>query len=174
MTIYSLDIGSIFSVMCSRDWTNTQWCHISTIRVLDKVLYGCYCLDSSHVWLFWNPMDCSPQSSSIHGIFQARILEWVAGLPFPSSGDLPDPGIKLTQGSNLRLLHWQADSWPLSHLGSIYKVLASFFCRFFPPTPLAPGNHCHTVEIKRCVTFFVLASVTWPYAFASSMSFHSR
>ena len=24
------------------------------------------------------PMDCSPPGSSIHGIFQARILEWVA------------------------------------------------------------------------------------------------
>ena len=26
---------------------------------------------------FWNPMDCSPPGFSIHGIFQARILEWV-------------------------------------------------------------------------------------------------
>ena len=25
-----------------------------------------------------DPMDCSPPGSSIHGIFQARILEWVA------------------------------------------------------------------------------------------------
>ena len=25
-----------------------------------------------------NPMDCSPPGSSIHGIFQARILEWIA------------------------------------------------------------------------------------------------
>ena len=25
-----------------------------------------------------NPMDCSPQGSSVHGIVQARILEWVA------------------------------------------------------------------------------------------------
>ena len=24
-----------------------------------------------------NPMDCSPPGSSVHGIFQARILEWV-------------------------------------------------------------------------------------------------
>ena len=24
-----------------------------------------------------NPMDCSPPGSSIHGIFQARVLEWV-------------------------------------------------------------------------------------------------
>ena len=25
-----------------------------------------------------NPMDCSPPGPSIHGIFQARVLEWVA------------------------------------------------------------------------------------------------
>ena len=25
-----------------------------------------------------DPMDCSPPGSSVHGIFQARILEWVA------------------------------------------------------------------------------------------------
>ena len=75
----------------------------------DKI--GCY------------PMHCSLPGSSLHGISQARILEWVAisfssylillqphglwparllcprqesrsGLPFPSPGDLPDPGIK--------------------------------------------------------------------------------
>ena len=25
----------------------------------------------------FNPMDCSPPGSSVHGIFRARILEWV-------------------------------------------------------------------------------------------------
>ena len=30
------------------------------------------------VQLFVTPMDCSPPGSSVHGIFQARILEWVA------------------------------------------------------------------------------------------------
>ena len=35
-------------------------------------------------------MDYSPPGSSVHGILQARILE----LLFPSSGDLPDPGIE--------------------------------------------------------------------------------
>ena len=38
-----------------------------------------------------DPMDSSLPGSSVHGIFQARILEWVA---FPSPGDLPDPGIE--------------------------------------------------------------------------------
>ena len=31
-----------------------------------------------------NPMDCSLPGSSIHGIFQARVLEWGAIVYFPS------------------------------------------------------------------------------------------
>ena len=56
-------------------------------------------------------MEYSPPGSPIHGIFQARILEWVA---ISSSRE----GIFLTQESNLQLLHWQAGSLPLTHLGS--------------------------------------------------------
>ena len=46
-----------------------------------------------------NPVDCSLWGFSVHGIFQARVPEWVAfsfsrGLPFPSSGDFPNPEIK--------------------------------------------------------------------------------
>ena len=32
----------------------------------------------SHVWLFYDPMDCSLPGSSVHGVFQARIHKWVA------------------------------------------------------------------------------------------------
>ena len=39
-----------------------------------------------------NPMDCSLPGSSVHGILQARILEWVA-VSF-SRGYSPDPGIE--------------------------------------------------------------------------------
>ena len=44
----------------------------------------------SHVWLC-NPMDCSLPGSSAHGVLQAGI--W-SGLPCPSPGDLPNPGIE--------------------------------------------------------------------------------
>ena len=37
----------------------------------------------------YNLMDHSLLGSSVHGILQARILEWAA---IPSPGDLPDPG----------------------------------------------------------------------------------
>ena len=45
-----------------------------------------------------NPMDGNIPGSCVHGILQARILEWVA---YPPSGDLLDPGIKPWD----RLLH---------------------------------------------------------------------
>ena len=58
-----------------------------------------------------NPMDCSPPGSSVHGIFQARILEWVV---ISSSR-----GIFPTQGSNPSLLRQQADSLLLCHQGTL-------------------------------------------------------
>ena len=40
--------------------------------------FCCYCLVwLSRVWLFCNPTDCGPPVSSVHGISQASILEWV-------------------------------------------------------------------------------------------------
>ena len=38
-----------------------------------------------------DPLDCSLSGSSVRGIFQARVLEWVL---FPSPGDFPNPGIE--------------------------------------------------------------------------------
>ena len=37
------------------------------------------------------PTLCNPMDYTLHGILQATILEWV---PFPSPGDLPNPGIE--------------------------------------------------------------------------------
>ena len=51
----------------------------------------CACAQSSLI--LWDLLDYSPPGFSVHGIFQARILEWVA---IPTPGDLPDPGIKPT------------------------------------------------------------------------------
>ena len=46
----------------------------------------------SHIQLFFNPIDCSLLGSSAHGIYLARILEWVA-ISFPRGssprGSLP-------------------------------------------------------------------------------------
>ena len=42
-------------------------------------------------WALCDPTDCSPPGSSVHGILQARILEWVA---ISFSRGSSDPGIE--------------------------------------------------------------------------------
>ena len=60
-----------------------------------------------------NPMDCGLLGSSVHGILQTRIQEWVAILFW---GELSDPGIK-PESSGL-----QADSWPSKPLWGREKL----------------------------------------------------
>ena len=62
--------------------------------------------------LFRDPVDCICQAP-VHGIFQARILEWVA-ISFSR-------GYSQSKGSHPSLLHWQANSLPLCHLASPYN-----------------------------------------------------
>ena len=56
-------------------------------------------------------MDCSLQGSSVHGILQARILEWVA-ISFSQ-------GIFLTLELNPGLLHCRQILYQLSYKGSL-------------------------------------------------------
>ena len=70
---------------------------------------------------FSGPMDCS-LPGRIHGILQARILEWVA---IPSSRDLPNPGIK--PGSPTL----QVDSLPPEPLGIFFQPLIKGKVKFF-------------------------------------------
>ena len=78
--------------------------HNRTISgTLDKVLVAQPCPT------LCDPMDCSPPGSSVHGILQARILEWVA---MPSSRDLPDWGVEpvshyVSWVGRQALYHWQ-------------------------------------------------------------------
>ena len=53
-----------------------------------------------------DPMDCSPPGSSIHGIFQARVLEWVA-MSTDINTDICDPLI-FSKGSDT--VHWGNNS----------------------------------------------------------------
>ena len=41
-------------------------------------VHVCVCLVAQLCPTLCDPMDCGPPGSSVHGILQARILEWVA------------------------------------------------------------------------------------------------
>ena len=67
------------------------------------------------VWLFAAPMDCSPPGCSVHGILQARVLEWGA-MSSPRRSSQPRDQ---TWVSYIYLLLWQVDSLPLVPLGKL-------------------------------------------------------
>ena len=51
----------------------------------------CFVLVTQSCLTLCDPMNYSPPGSFVHGILQARILEWWL---IPSPGDLPDPGME--------------------------------------------------------------------------------
>ena len=48
-------------------------------KATTNLVCACLCAQSLRMCpTLCNPMDCSPPGSSVHGILQARILEWIA------------------------------------------------------------------------------------------------
>ena len=90
------------------------------------LLLACVLVAQSRLTLC-NPIDCSPGSSSVHGIFQASILEWVA-ISF-SRGGLSDPRIEPMSPVYPTL---QADSLPAEPSRKPMEV-GGFFTKYEPP-----------------------------------------
>ena len=70
---------------CTGGWRTdtTQYMHrrvcAAALQLWGQYSLVCFCFQLlSRVQLFADPINCSPPGSSIHGISQARILEWVA------------------------------------------------------------------------------------------------
>ena len=98
-----------------------------------------------------DPMDCSPPGSSVHGILQARILEWVS-MPFSRRFSWPRDGTHVSCISRKIIYHLSQGSLQLLHsigfsltslvkLGGLFSVWSSLkweccseFClRLFSP-----------------------------------------
>ena len=78
--------------------------------IVTSSLSSCYCyLVTKSCLTPCNSLDYSPQAPLSMGFSRQ---EYWSGLPFSSPGDLSDSGIKPASPA------WQADSLPLSHLGS--------------------------------------------------------
>ena len=92
--------------------------HLVNGITLTRAFHVCVLAKSLQLCLtLWDPVGCSLPGSSVHGILQARILEWFA---MPSL-----QGIFLIQGLNqhfLGLLHWQVSSLPLAPSGKLRLI----------------------------------------------------
>ena len=100
-----------------------------------------------------DPMDCSLPGSSVHGISQARILEWTA---ISFSRDLPNPGVQLRSPA------LQADSLPyqgdeVSRMGvtqgkDVYQARSTEFTLFgdLRGFPGDTGGRESACQCRRC------------------------
>ena len=84
-----------------------------------------------------NPMDCSPPGSSVHGILQARTLEWV---PFPPPGE------------SSRLRHQTASLMSPALAGRFFTTCAT-------GKPLSQPCHHLNLELGRWSSPFVIVSL---------------
>ena len=123
-------------LLYKKNWTNNEGLFSKTFFLytfLDPGIiyswsYFFHCVCAQSCPTLCNPMDCSPQDASVHGIFQARILEWVA--------------ISSSRGSSLPrdwtccllyLLYWQADSYyEILGFSSVILFLLSKAFLYFP------------------------------------------
>ena len=110
-----------------------------------KHLFRCSCTcvlsHFRHVWLC-NPMDCSPPGSSVHGIFQARILEWVV-IPFSRGSSWPRD--------------WTHVSWVSCIAGGFFTTEPlgkSFSCAYWPFIYLIWSNVCSESLPKFSLIYF--------------------
>ena len=109
------------------------------------VVYSLSC-----VRLFCDPMDCSPPESFVHGIFQARILEWVV--------------ISFSRGS----------SWPRDQI-CIFCITGRFFTSEPPGKPILTSLVFCLLYISGLEDFFyfsISSTVYWKeYLFYHSQYF---
>ena len=108
----------------------------------------CGCLAAQSIWLFVTFV-CSPPGYSVHRIFQARMLVWVALFLLQ--------GIFLTWGMNPCILHCRQVLYPLSH--SLKSNLLPF--RTCPSSiPASSSKHLFSKEYQN----------HWSLLFASKLN----
>ena len=83
-----------------------------------------------------DPMDCSLPGSSVHGIFQARVLEWVA--------------ISVSRGSS-----WPRDWTQVSHVA----------CRRFTGRATIPSLSWSVVNLQCCISFRIKVFQLYMYVY---------
>ena len=121
----------------------------ASVRAHAKWLQSCLTL--------CDPMDCSLPGSSVHGIPQARILEWVA-ISFSWGASRPRDQTCVP----LCVLHWQAGYLPRTPPGKLTSIVVevSQSC----PTLRHPLDHTvHGILQAR-----ILESVAFPFSWGSS------
>ena len=100
------------SVLC-QTWYKVQICKTSepTLDLYEETVVSV----TLPCPTLFDPMDCSPLGSSVHGISQARILEWVA-ISFSRGSSWPRDQTHISCTGRWILYHWATREAPMRKL----------------------------------------------------------
>ena len=91
--------------------------------LISHYLYNQFCcyylVTKSYLTLFVTPMDCSPPGLSVHGIFQARILDWVA-ISFSRGSSWPRDQTHISCIDRQIIYHWT--TWEANYNQFLYLL----------------------------------------------------
>ena len=147
---------------------NMQWlCSLMyTYKVKVRVLVAQSCPTLCH------PMDCSPPGSSVHGILQARILEWVA-ISFSRASSWPRVQTRVshtagrfftfwaTREAPVRIVHMYKYAWALYTWASFCVPMWPFVSWGKWHRYLCGYAHVHFFKLCFCMSMGVYVSCVW-------------
>ena len=125
--------SDLFSGCAAQSVSHSRWIHLLFRQV------KCVCSVASGICNLCDPMDCSPSGSSVRGILQARILEWVA-TPSPRGSSWPRDRTHISFVSCMQTRE-APKSQRLFTCGHL-RVGSDFSCAplsFLQTLPLSPG-----------------------------------
>ena len=110
-------------------WMNT-WVNI--IKADDHQIECYVYLVAQSGLTLCNPIDCSPPGSSVHGIPQTRILEWVA-IPFSRGSSWPRNQIQVSYIAGRSFTIWATRQVPLKLVKTnrIYEIINNEIRKYF-------------------------------------------
>jgi len=119
-----------------------------------------------------NPVDCSPPGSSVHGILQARILEWVA-ISFSRASSWPRVQTRVshtagrfftfwaTREAPVRIVHMYKYAWALYTWASFCVPMWPFVSWGKWHRYLCGYAHVHFFKLCFCMSMGVYVSCVW-------------
>ena len=103
---------------------------------------------------FCDPMDCSPSSSSVYGIFQARILEWV-DISFSRGSSQPRDRMGISCIVRRVLYHWA--TWEAQFAMWLYANYFNYLCLFKLLGPFLFQKHLKSLH--SAILFYFLEAL---------------
>ena len=111
--------------------------------------------------ILWDPMDCSPPASLVHGIFQARILEWVA-ISFSRRHSWPRDWTQVSCIAGRRFTVWATKEVMLDIISGDCFITGSLFLWFFFKHIL-PTPHPSLLYLWGWNFFFLDSTYKWDH-----------